>query len=67
MDYYLFQAGRTALMLACKGGQISVVEYLEAQGADVNVKDGVSPLLHLKLMSAETVVTFNDRNEFYVS
>ena len=51
MDYYLFQAGRTALMLACKGGHISVVQYLEAQGADVNVKDGVSPLLHLRFFT----------------
>jgi len=47
----LLQGGRTALMSACKGGYISVVQYLEAQGANVNAKDGVSHPVHLKFIN----------------
>jgi len=38
-------------MSACKGGYISVVQYLEAQGANVNAKDGVSHPVHLKFIN----------------
>ena len=41
-------------MSACKGGYISVVQYLEAQGANVNAKDGVSHPVHLKFINSSS-------------
>jgi len=38
------QYGVTALIGACKKGRLSTVQYLVAQGADINITDNVSGL-----------------------
>ena len=43
MLYLVLQNGMTALMGACEGGHLSVVEELvENRGADIDAKDNVS-------------------------
>jgi ankyrin repeat protein len=42
MFYIVLQDGKTALMGACAGGHLSVVNYLVDRGADIDATDNVS-------------------------
>ena len=36
-----FQHGETALLTACGGGQLDIIEYLHSKGANLNAVDKV--------------------------
>ena len=51
MLYLVLQNGMTALMGACEGGHLSVVEELvENRGADIDAKDNVRYYIQIRFM-----------------
>lgn len=56
--FFSFQAGRTAMHLACSAGHANVVASLLLSGADVNRPDGVSaqPLRHFLSLFIRSVL-----------